>query len=200
MLKLSDTWKDHDVSRVIQVVPRRAPNLQDLLFKRKSTALFYSSDLGTHSCGSEHGCQTCLLVSNTTHLHYKGKTFRTAGGDCKSWNLIYCFQCKICDVLYVGKTIDSLNERVNGHRSKFYNVLTHGARAEDFTDDEQILGVHLVHGHGMTKREDFNASYKLFILSYYNPVSIRRSEQFWIDKLKTLTPFGLNQNCSIKNS
>ena len=102
--------------------------------------------------------------------------------------------------MYVGKTIDPLNERVNGHRSKFYNVLRHGARAEDFTDDEQILGVHLVHGHGMTNENDFNASYKLFILSYSSPSSIRRSEQFWIDKLKTLTPFGLNQNCSIKNS
>ena len=134
------------------------------------------------------------------HLHHKNIKFKTAGGDCKSFNLIYCFQCKLCEMLYVGKTTDSLHERVNGHRSKFYGVLTRGAKAEDFVDDEQILGIHLVHGHGMKSRDDFNVSYKLHILAYSNPSSIRSSEQFWIDKLKTLTPFGLNQNCSIKNS
>ena len=199
MLKLSDTWKD-DEKKVLQVVPRRAPNLEDILFKRKATALFCTSELGTHKCGSKHGCQTCLLVSNTTYLHHKNNKFKTAGGDCKSFNLIYCFQCKLCEMLYVGKTTDSLHERVNGHRSKFYGVLTRGAKAEDFVDDEQILGIHLVHGHGMKSRDDFNVSYKLHILAYSNPSSIRSSEQFWIDKLKTLTPFGLNQNCSIKNS
>ena len=72
--------------------------------------------------------------------------------------------------------------------------------ALDFFDDEQILGVHLVHNHGLKNQTDFNKSYRLFILSYSNPWSIRRSEQFWIDKLKTLTPFGLNQNCSVGNS
>ena len=103
-------------------------------------------------------------------------------------------------MLYVGKTTDSLHERVNGHRSKFYGVLRRGAKAEDFVDDEQILGIHLVHGHGMKSTNDFNVSYKLHILAYSNPSSIRRSKQFRIDYLKTLTPIGLNQNCSIKNS
>ena len=103
--------------------------------------------------------------------------------------MIYCFQCKICDILYVGNTVDPLHERVNGHRSKFYGVAKNRVGAVDFSDDEQILGIHLVHHHGLKKKDDFNENYRLFILAYSNPRSIRKSEQFWINKLKTLTPF-----------
>ena len=196
MLKLSDTWKDINVRNVIQVIPRRAPNLKDLLFKRKSIALSQPSGMGTIPCNCAR-CQTCSLVSNSVLLQHKGKQFKTVGGTCKSWNLIYCFQCKICEILYVGKTTDSLNDRVNGHRSKFYRAAEYSADAMDFSDDDQILGIHLIHHHGLRNRKDFNQNYRLFILAYSNPWSIRRSEQFWIDKLKTLTPFEFNQNCSV---
>ena len=198
LLKLSDTWKDRNVRNIIQVVPRRAPNLKDLLFKRKAIALGQTSEEGTVPCKVK-SCQTCSLVGNSAFLHHKGKQYKTVGGNCKSFNVIYCFQCKICEILYVGKTVDALHERVNGHRSKFYRAMEQSTGALDFFDDEQILGVHLVHNHGLKNRTDFNKSYRLFILSYSNPWSIRRSEQFWIDKLKTLTPFGLNQNCSVGN-
>ena len=36
MLSMSDTWKNKELGKVIQVVPRRAPNLKNLLFRRKS--------------------------------------------------------------------------------------------------------------------------------------------------------------------
>jgi hypothetical protein len=196
LLKLSDTWKDKNVRNVIQVVPRRAPNLKDLLFKRKAIALGHTSENGTVPCNATN-CQSCLLVSNSVFLDHKGKQFKTVGGTCKSFNLIYCFQCKICDILYVGKTVDALHERVNGHRSKFYGVMKHRTDAVEFSDDEQILGIHLVHHHSLKKKDVFNENYRLFILGYSNPRSIRKSEQFWINKLKTLAPFGLNQNCSV---
>ena len=64
-------------------------------------------------------------------------------------------------------------------------------------DDEQIVGAHLVHEHGLKRRTDFNRSYRLFVLALCNPVSLRTTEQLWIDKLKTLHPFGLNQKSSV---
>ena len=100
----------------------------------------------------------------------------------------------------MGKTTDRLHTRINGHRSKFYYVLKHSANPADFFDDEQILGAHIVHDHGLLEKTDFDNNYTLYILGYSNPASIRRSEQFWIDKLKTRTPFGLNQNDSIGSS
>ena len=48
---------------------------------------------------------------------------------------------------------------------KFYSLLTNRARSDDFTDDEQILGVHL--GQGMTKQADFNVYFKFYFKAYY---------------------------------
>ena len=79
MLSLSDTWKDRAVRRIIQVVPRRAPNLKDILFKRKSISLYSPCDAGTVPCNAT-GCMTCSLVSNTVFLHNKGKKIITSGG------------------------------------------------------------------------------------------------------------------------
>ena len=144
----------------------------------------------------------CKLVSNASVLHHRNNVFRTAGGDCDSFNLVYCFKCKICDILYVGKTVDSLRNRMNGHRSKFYDVLRQSATGRvtmGVVDDEQIVGAHLVHDHQLKSQKDFNKSYKVFILAYSDPSSLRRTEQLWIDKLKTLRPFGLNQKDSVRD-
>ena len=127
LLSLSETWCDDagSVKNVVQVVSRRAPNLQDILFKRRSFALDSEGEVGTVWCcaSGDSACQTCKLVSNASVLHHRNNIFRTAGGDCNSFNLVYCFKCKICDILYVGKTVDSLRKRVNGHRSKYYDAL-----------------------------------------------------------------------------
>ena len=111
--------------------------------------------------------------------------------------MIYCFQCKFCNILYVGKTIDPLHERVNGHSSKFYYVLRHSGVIVEDCDDEQIVGAHLVHAHNLKNKDDFNSSYRIFILAHVNPTSLRKTEQFWIDKLRTRRPFGLNKNNSV---
>ena len=105
--------------------------------------------------------------------------------------MIYAFQCKICNKLYVGKTSDCLSQRVNGHRSKFYHVLKNSDTITEDCDDEHIVGAHLVHGHNIERRKDFNLSYRLFVLAQVNPTMLRTTEQLWINKLKTLRPFGL---------
>ena len=50
LLGLSDTWKSKS-QKIIQVVPRRAANLKDLLFKRKALALDPEREYGTVKCG-----------------------------------------------------------------------------------------------------------------------------------------------------
>ena len=186
LLSLSDTWKDSDVQNCVKVIPRRGPNLKSLLFKRKTLALCPPDPGGTlNKCNNS--CQTCALISNTESLHHNGREIKTVGGDCKSWNVIYCFQCKLCNIRYVGKTVDPLHCRVNGHRHKYYDVLRHSdtVRARRVYDDEQILGAHLANEHGFKRRSDFNKSYKVFIMAHCNPVSLRRTEQFWMGLTKT---------------
>ena len=150
LLSLSDTWKEADVQNVVKVIPRKGPNLKSLLFKRKNLALC-SLDSGgfvsSKKCGSR--CQTYTLISNTEFLNHNGCAMKTVGGDCKSWNVVYCFQCKICNNKYVGKTVDPLHERMNGHRHKYDNVMRQSdtVRAEWEYDDKQILGAHLANEH-----------------------------------------------------
>jgi len=60
------------------VVPRRAPNLKDLLFKRKALALDPEWEHGTVKCHAD-GCQTCSLVSNTVFLDSENGRIKTAG-------------------------------------------------------------------------------------------------------------------------
>ena len=129
LLILSDTWKNENKTKIIQVVSRRAPNLKDLLFRRKALALDPEEQSGIVKCNGAN-CQTCRLVDNTIALSCGNEIICTANGNCKSWNVIYCFQCKLCNIKYVGKTVTSLNDRVNGHRSKFYKVLNQSATNE----------------------------------------------------------------------
>ena len=204
LLTLSDTWKNENKNKIVQVVPRRAPNLKDLLFRRKALALDSEEQTGMVKCLATN-CQTCKLVTNTSGLLCGNEEICTANGNCKSWNVIYCFQCKLCNIRYVGKTVTSLSDRVNGHRSHFYTVLNQSAtnnlrEGMDHYDDEQILGAHLVHEHNVKMKTDFNKNYSIFILAHSRPMSLRITEQFWIDKLRTLRPFGLNQSCSVGES
>ena len=79
------------------------------------------------------------------------------------------------------------------HRSHFYDVMKHSNTEERIYDDEQILGAHLAHEHSLKGRGDFNCSYKVDIFAHCSPPSLRKTEQLWINKLKTLRPYGLNQ-------
>ena len=198
LLSLSDTWRDKDVGNVVQVVARRAPNLKDMLFKRRSFCVDPKAEQGTVKCGAKN-CMCCKLVSKTPYLNHRNNMYKTVGGDCNVFNVVYCFQCKLCNILYVGKTVDSLKSRANGHRSKFYGVLRSSRTADPnrVYDDEQIVGAHLVNEHGLKRQTDFNHSYRLFVLALCNPVCLRTTEQLWIDKLKTMHPFGLNQKSSV---
>ena len=70
-LSLSDTWKSTSQQKLVQVIPIRAPDLKDLLFKRKALAVDPEEVYGTVECGSGNGCQTCSLISNTVfHVDY----------------------------------------------------------------------------------------------------------------------------------
>ena len=91
----------------------------------------------------------------------------------------------------------SLHERVNAHRNSFYRILDANSLDNIEIDDTNILGYHIFSCHEKMNRNDFNACYKFDIVCNAAPTNIRTLEQFYINKLKTLMPFGLNQVNSI---
>lgn len=211
-LSNSRTWLNEDPETIpkFQVVTRRAPNLRDSLFKRKALALEPSGSASTVPCTApgekKRGapCQTCKVCSNKSCVENNGTTVKAQGGNCKTKNLIYAATCQLCskNKVYVGKTVTQLSHRVNGHRSHFYSLLEDGGSSsvDNVWDDESVLGAHLYFVHHKRVKSDFNNCYVFDIISQSNPDNLRKFEQFFINKLKSLYPFGLNQVNSISGS
>ena len=200
----SEVWKeevDDGKKDIIKVVAKRGPNLADMLFKRKRLALGSGSVGGkvcTLSCPSNQ-CLCCKIVSEKETVNINGRVTKSAGGTCSSNNVVYLMQCKICGDGYVGKTVETLRERMKGHRKAFYATLRNIHKINKIeADDDNIVGLHLVQKHHKTKREDFSESYEVTILSKdITPCRIRIVEQSFIDQLHTIAPFGMNQNNSL---
>ena len=209
LLLNSATWKNDDPTKVpqVKVIPKRGPNLKDILFKRKSLALQDEKGSVTKPCSNpEHRkrgakCQCCQLLSGRSLVTNNKKSVKCKGGTCKSNNVIYVATCKLCSQnnVYTGKTVNPLRDRVNGHRSGYYDFARKVKADPNFSidfneiEDEKILGAHLVAVHNKLEKDDFNRSYNFDIVAFSNPGDIRIKEQFFIDTLGTLTPFGLNQ-------
>ena len=66
-------------------------------------------------------------------------------------------------------------------------------------NDDNVLGAHLFSVHNKRDKSDFNNCF-LFDVLCTTSENIRKSEQFFIDKLRTLYPFGLNNIKSISGS
>ena len=70
----------------------------------------------TESCG---GCSICKLISSRDILTNtkSGKEVKiTAGGTCRTSDIVYAARCKICDLIYVGETQHELRTRFCDHR------------------------------------------------------------------------------------
>ena len=137
----------------------------------------------------------CKMVSKSDHIYGPdGKIIKTARGQCNTRCLIYHARCIHCDKCYTGKTVQRLNERVNGHRQKYYNCLRHKGDRRDLDDDDHILGLHLYFHHNIRHGKGFNESFRFTILERCNPLNMDLKEHLWIQRLKCIKPYGLNSH------
>ena len=126
------------------------------------------------------------MRTNNLTSYRTGKTFKIFNHlDCKSSHLIYLIQCRICQLKYVGKSETSFHIRLNNHRKdskntnpilacKYFQNLNHNSQRDGkFTLIEQIT-------------KTFTTLEELRLL-------LKKRENFWILKMKTLYPDGLNQ-------
>ena len=131
----------------------------------------------------------CNLLMGVDSLRLNDKLVRCAPGNCKTYNIIYLVQCSLCEKAYTGRSVQHLHERINEHRSKYYEILED--RVSDMTDDEHSLGIHLV-DHGFKCRDDFNSVFNVGIVDNCSPKSLEYKENQYIHLLNTLRPAGLN--------
>ena len=99
---------------------------------------------------------------------------------CTSKNIIYLISCKKCKIQYVGLTSQALRARLNAHRSAI---------------NLKKLKTPLV-THFSLPEHNFS-DLKIQILEVLDsPELLHERELFWIKKLQTIFPFGLNDNIS----
>ena len=192
-LKQTNSFKDKEVN--FNFVKKTAPSIGSKLSVLKKMSLGIGRG-GTSKCGSSR-CQCCSVIPPTpvTELTINGEKVFLPNGNCKSKNIIYLAQCNLCtDKHYVGRTIQPLNKRVNGHRQSFSNVVSKGLSYVNSPDTEDTfcLGIHLLNEHGITT--NFNDHFTFHVLEHVSPLQMEKSEHLWIHKLNTLFPHGMNRS------
>ena len=204
-LKESPCWKDEN--RPLGLVSRRGKNLGDLILNRKAFSTECedsSSPKGTVPCTSildppKRGrkCNACPLMSknHTITSRVDQKVHNTPEGNCKSKGLIYAAECTKCTKQYVGQTTTELRVRISGHRSwmeKNREEEEEENQSGSFVrKDEGALADHLKQCQHFETGNDFNKGYKFTILMK-NPENYNKAEQNWINRLVTMSPYGLN--------
>ena len=108
---------------------------------------------------------------------------------CKIKNLVYLITCQNCNIQYVGKTEKSLRERAYGHRS---GVL-HGADSAIllYKHFNEIKNDNNDHNQNNDECKQIHLKYQIIEIVSENHNILDR-ENYWIGKLMTVYPFGLN--------
>ena len=176
-----------------EYVKKTAPSFRNILVKSKRASL--GNPYGSTDRCELTNCMCCEVVTEKDYvIGFNKEKVKTAQGQCTSRCLIYHASCSICNKRYVGKTVQPLNKRVNGHRSNFYSCLSYRGDRRDLDDDDHLLGLHLYFQHGIRGRRGFNDTYQFTILENCNPMSIDLKEHLWIHRLRTVKPYGLNSH------
>ena len=178
---------------LIQFVKKTGASLSNKLVKNKRMAL----GGGGHTVPCKHkNCQCCRIITTEEKVDVNGIIARSCKGSCLTYNVIYCFVCGICKKGYTGRSVQRLSDRTGQHRRNFYSMLKNITCA--LTDEmyrkyyEYSLGLHLIENHNLTSKNDFENSYKLFLLETCSPKNLEVNEHKFIHKLNTLKPHGLN--------
>ena len=122
-------------------------------------------------------------------LDPNGKTRRTAKSKCNSRCVIYHAQYSNCNKIYVGKSTQRLNNRISGHRGKFFECSTYEGDRIELDDDDHLLGLHLHHQHGIRERRGFNDSNVFTVLEICSPRDLDAEEHLWIQRMTAIKPF-----------
>jgi hypothetical protein len=159
---------------------KRPKNLSNYLvrsdFYANSGVIFKSQ-----SCNSSR-CTHCRNINHASTFtsSVTGETFdMRQNTNCKTNNVIYLITCKRCKAQYVGQTKQPVSKRMNSHRFDINN----------FSDPEFSTYV----------SSHFNSTNHTIQDFSFMPIDVKINsndrlcrETFWIHKLKTFYPDGLN--------
>ena len=177
----------NDDDKLSQVFPsppiaafRRPRNIRDLLVNARVKPSPDDTQKGCTKCTSKK-CAVCpfIVESHKFTSSSTGESFPiTSHAHCKSTWVIYLITCKKCNKQYVGKTTTSLYTRFTNTKSDIKNRKKNLPIVDHFNSkDHSIADVSLMAIENINNKTDHN---------------IEKRESYWIAKLRTLRPDGIN--------
>lgn len=144
----------------------------------------YEDPVGASLKCNRKRCQCCLRMEETSYFYADDGDYPIFGRiDCQSKNIIYVIECQKCNMKYVGETQRSLAARLTGHISDI-NTYKSKPVAEHFnefcypdTENLKIYPIEFIPEQGSVHK---------------NKMLRLQREAFWIRKLNTQTPSGMN--------
>ena len=127
-------------------------------------------------------CELCPSMSETdkiTNMQTKTSIY-PQGGTCTSHHIIYAAECTKCNLIYIGSITLLLNRRMNGHRHDAKDRPSATELSEHFFNNPNC---------------NFDTDVQITIIENMNNSTItqlERREDYWISRLKTRKPTGLN--------
>ena len=159
---------------------KKNPSIGNTVVKNKSLSSD-EKEFENQKCGAQN-CLQCPLVntSNTTTINNL-RVNASKKLNCKSRNIIYFWQCKICQEEngYFGRTIQKSHERTNTHRRCF---------SEEKWEDSALS----MHSRTVHENHFSLSDFKITLVKKCSPQNIRRTEFKYIDKYRTRTR-GINR-------
>jgi len=145
----------------------------------------------------KQNCLTCpyLVTTDRVTTRTNNTVFLKDSMNCQSTNVIYLIKCSNCHIMYVGESQRTLHLRFTEHRSKTNTkkdcpVANHFNNVCPNLSYLQITPLEIV---PRTVLDTF-----MGLIDMKDLRLLWRREQFWINKLKTLEPFGLNKRREVR--
>lgn len=180
IIKESNLFPDHKLISAYTI----SPNLKKLLVRTE----FSTGNKTIHKplkgyfyrCTSTN-CVTCRFYTSDTNTFTSSANKQTFTIEnkvsCTTQNIIYLITCKKCHIQYVGETSRSLKDRLYNHISCIKNKI------------DNPIGSHFnLHNHN-------TRDISILTIEKINDTSIltrKHREMYWIGKLQTMQPLGLN--------
>ena len=190
-LNLKRYWKTSRMLAFRKNRPLRQLNGGNTIEKNKkllTTSKFTKGKCSPCFSNSRTLCCTKLIKAEHFKSNQTNRTFRIfQKTTCKSNFIKYLLECKLCKIQDVGKAETAFNIRLHNHR-------------KDVKDPKAIPA----DKHFNQTGHNFHLHAKLIIIEQLQEIEktsneilkerLKTRETFWIKKLKTLTPSGLNQD------
>lgn len=141
-------------------------------------------ETGSYKCGKPR-CLTCLNIQEVSFFQSSvdGKQYKINHRlNCDDKCLIYLLSCKVCGKQYVGQTTDKFRFRWNNYKACQRKAVLGQEHPQSFFHQHFLSADH----NGLL--EDC----KIFLIDKTDASDPTRRESFWIRRLKTICPEGLN--------